>query len=110
MCAGSPLTVVIDILPGQFSPGVLRTFAPRKRRNKILRVLPFGGVTLGGVTMTSAGATGRVRLIGAAGRVPSRPAARRWWRDLAGSAAILSVVAVVGLWLANGGIQAFQAA
>jgi len=34
---------------------------------------------------------------------PKRP--RRWWADVAGSTALLSVVAVVALWLSNRGIQ-----
>jgi predicted ferric reductase len=38
--------------------------------------------------------------------VPS--AARRWWRDVTGAAAMLSVVAVVALWLANGGVRNLQ--
>jgi predicted ferric reductase len=35
---------------------------------------------------------------------PPRPP-RRWWADLAGSLALLSVAAVVGLWLSNRGLQ-----
>jgi predicted ferric reductase len=35
-----------------------------------------------------------------AGRTP-----RRWWADVAGSAALFSVVAVVALWLSNRGLQ-----
>ena len=54
--------------------------------------------------MTSTGVTGRVRLAGLSHRIPAPRATRPWWRDLAGSAAILSVVVVVALWLANGGI------
>nr|GID87694.1 oxidoreductase [Actinoplanes derwentensis] len=53
--------------------------------------------------------TGRVRLTGAAGTNLRRPAPRRWWADLAGSAALLSVVAVVALWLHNGGLRGFAA-
>jgi predicted ferric reductase len=33
------------------------------------------------------------------------PAPQRWWGDVAGSAAFMSVVAVVALWLSNGGLQ-----
>ncbi|MGX6607565.1 ferredoxin reductase family protein [Micromonosporaceae bacterium Da 78-11] len=33
---------------------------------------------------------------------------RRWWADLAGSAALFSVVVVIALWLHNGGIRAFS--
>jgi hypothetical protein len=58
-----------------------------------------------GVGVTNAGVTGRVRLITGSQRISAPPAPRRWWRDLAGSAAFLSVVAVVALWLANGGIR-----
>jgi predicted ferric reductase len=57
------------------------------------------------VGVTNAGVTGRVRLITGSQRISAPPAPRRWWRDLAGSAAILSVVAVAALWLANGGIR-----
>lgn len=53
--------------------------------------------------------TSRVRLTGAAGTNPRRPAPRQWWADLAGSAALLSVVAVVALWLHNGGLHGFDA-
>jgi len=52
--------------------------------------------------------TGRVRVTGPGRRIPAPGAPRRWWRDLAGSAAILSVVAVVALWLANGGVRNLQ--
>ncbi|GAA2652808.1 oxidoreductase [Paractinoplanes durhamensis] len=52
--------------------------------------------------------SGRVRLAGSHHRIPPPHAPRRWWRDAAGSAAILSVVAVVALWLANGGIGNVQ--
>jgi len=48
--------------------------------------------------------TGRVTPAPPLDQIPAPRAARRWWRDFAGSAAILSVVAVVALWLANGGI------
>jgi predicted ferric reductase len=40
-------------------------------------------------------------------RVPAPKPPRRWWADLAGSAAILSVVAVIALWLTNKGVQNF---
>jgi predicted ferric reductase len=39
------------------------------------------------------------------GAVPTPPAARVFWLDMAGSAAIFSVVAVIALWLANGGLE-----
>src|SRR4051794_29292676 len=80
----------------------MRTLRTGKRRNAILRVLPCAGVTLGGMSTTS---TGRVRMIGTTRRVRKPPPARRWWRDIAGAAAILSVVAGAGLWLADGGIR-----
>ncbi|MGA5298419.1 ferredoxin reductase family protein [Nucisporomicrobium flavum] len=48
--------------------------------------------------------TGRVRLARPQDRIAPPSPPRRWWRDLAGSAAILSVVAVVALWLAGGGV------
>ncbi|MDQ1676945.1 MAG: hypothetical protein QOC93_2089 [Actinomycetota bacterium] len=38
-------------------------------------------------------------------RVPGPRAPRRWWADVAGSAALLSVVAVVALWLTGGGAR-----
>jgi DMSO/TMAO reductase YedYZ heme-binding membrane subunit len=38
-------------------------------------------------------------------RVPGPPSPRRWWADLAGSAALLSVAVVVALWLSNRGVQ-----
>jgi predicted ferric reductase len=41
-------------------------------------------------------------------RIPAPAAPRRWWRDAAGAAAALSVVAVVALWLANGGVRNLQ--
>jgi ferredoxin-NADP reductase len=44
-------------------------------------------------------------MIGPSRRVPAPSAARRWWRDVAGAAAMLSVVAVVALWLADGGVR-----
>jgi len=34
---------------------------------------------------------------------------RRWWADIAGSAALFSVVVVLALWLSNGGVQGFSA-
>ena len=34
----------------------------------------------------------------------ARTATPPWWRDAAGSAAVASVVVVVALWLANGGV------
>ncbi|GAA2520942.1 oxidoreductase [Winogradskya humida] len=53
--------------------------------------------------------TGRVRLIGT-GRTSRRlRAPRRWWAELAGSAALLSVVVVVALWLHNKGLRGFAA-
>ncbi|MCW2567789.1 MAG: oxidoreductase [Mycobacterium sp.] len=38
-------------------------------------------------------------------RIPAPLAPRRWWADVAGSAAILGVVVVVALWLAGGGLR-----
>jgi predicted ferric reductase len=38
-------------------------------------------------------------------RVAPPPGPRRWWADLAGSAALLSVAVVVALWLSNRGVQ-----
>jgi predicted ferric reductase len=59
------------------------------------------------VTSTSAGVTGRVRMTGPGRRITAGIPSR-WWRDAAGSAAILSVVAVIALWLANGGARNLQ--
>lgn len=53
---------------------------------------------------TGAPVTGRVRLAGPARRLPARPAPRRWWRDVAGALAVLTLVAVTALWTANHGI------
>src|SRR4051812_12453802 len=36
---------------------------------------------------------------------PARRPARRWWADVAGAAAVLSVVLVVALWLHGGGLR-----
>jgi predicted ferric reductase len=36
---------------------------------------------------------------------PARPTSRRWWRDAAGSLTWLSLLAVVGLWVKDGGLQ-----
>jgi predicted ferric reductase len=47
-------------------------------------------------------------LAGAAARratPPPRPASRSWWRDLAGSFTWLSLLAVVALWVGDGGVQ-----
>jgi len=61
--------------------------------------------------MSSASVMGRVRLttpgdpIGRRSRPP-----RRWWADLAGSAALFSVVVVTALWLHNGGLGGFSEA
>jgi hypothetical protein len=41
-------------------------------------------------------------------RIPAPAAPPRWWRDVAASAAVLSVVVVVALWLANGGVRNLQ--
>ncbi len=38
-------------------------------------------------------------------RIPVPRPPRRWWADVAGSAALLSVAAVVALWLSNRGVQ-----
>jgi predicted ferric reductase len=38
-------------------------------------------------------------------RIPAPPAPRRWWADVAGSAALLSIVVVVALWLTGGGVH-----
>src|SRR3954452_4834666 len=38
-------------------------------------------------------------------RLPPPPAPRRWWADIAGSAAVLSIAVVVALWLSNRGVQ-----
>jgi predicted ferric reductase len=53
--------------------------------------------------MTVTGAMGRVRLTRP--RFPAPRPHRRWWADLAGGTAILSVVAAVALWLAGHGLQ-----
>jgi predicted ferric reductase len=50
---------------------------------------------------------GRVRFAGSGAAIRRRPPARRWWADLAGSAALFSVVIVVALWLHNGGLRTF---
>jgi predicted ferric reductase len=52
---------------------------------------------------------GRVRLIRPGAPAGSQRPVRRWWADLAGSAALLSVVVVVALWLHNGGVGTFSA-
>jgi hypothetical protein len=52
---------------------------------------------------------GRVRLTASGTTTARRRPVRRWWADLAGSAALLSVVVVIALWLHNGGIRAFSA-
>lgn len=39
------------------------------------------------------------------GPLPTRPALPRWWRDLAGSAAWLLVLAVTALYVSDGGVQ-----
>ncbi|GAA0571751.1 ferric reductase-like transmembrane domain-containing protein [Paractinoplanes ferrugineus] len=57
--------------------------------------------------MSSTNVMGRVRLAGSGRPAARRTPGRRWWADLAGSAALLSVVAVVALWLHDGGIRAF---
>ncbi|MEU4215736.1 ferredoxin reductase family protein [Actinoplanes sp. NPDC026623] len=57
--------------------------------------------------MSSASVMGRVRLARPTGAGGQRGAARRRYADLAGSAALFSVVVVVGLWLHNGGLRAF---
>ncbi len=46
--------------------------------------------------------------IGEGRRVVPPRGPRRWWADLAGSLAVFSVVAVVALWLSNGGVQNFS--
>jgi predicted ferric reductase len=38
-------------------------------------------------------------------RMPPPAGPKRWWADIAGSAALLSVAVVVGLWLSNRGVQ-----
>ena len=57
--------------------------------------------------MTTTSATGRetvpTRPRSARTRTPPLP--RRWWADVAGSAALLSVAVVVALWLSNRGLQ-----
>lgn len=57
--------------------------------------------------MTTTSATGRATVPtksrSARVRTPSPP--RRWWADVAGSAALLSVTVVVALWLSNRGVQ-----
>ncbi len=57
---------------------------------------------------TSTTATGRVRLAGPPRRIPPPVTPRRWWRDLAGALAVLSVVVVAALWVANGGVRNLQ--
>jgi predicted ferric reductase len=52
---------------------------------------------------------GRVRLNGSRRLVVRRRPVRRWWADLAGSAALFSVVIVGALWLHNGGLRTFSA-
>src|SRR5215207_1762803 len=47
----------------------------------------------------------RLTALPAAGRLATPRPPRRWWADLAGSLAVLSVVAVVALWLSNRGLQ-----
>jgi predicted ferric reductase len=59
--------------------------------------------------MSSANVMGRVRLTASGTTAAKRRPVRRWWADLAGSTALLSVVVVVALWLHNGGIRAFSA-
>lgn len=53
--------------------------------------------------------TGRVRLAGTGAMSSRRRAPQRWWADLAGSAALISVVVVVALWLHNGGLRGWDA-
>jgi predicted ferric reductase len=53
------------------------------------------------------GVMGRVRLTRPGDEAGRRRPVRRWWADLAGSAALFSVVAVAALWLHNGGVAAF---
>jgi len=56
--------------------------------------------------MTSTRHTGRAQVPPAAvRRIPARPAPRGWWKDVAGAAALLSITAVVALWLTNGGLR-----
>lgn len=52
---------------------------------------------------------GRVQVSGSRHPVVHRRPVRRWWADLAGSAALLSVVVVTALWLHNGGIRDLSA-
>jgi predicted ferric reductase len=52
---------------------------------------------------------GPVRLTTPGDTIRRRRAPRRWWADLAGSAALFSVVVVAALWLHNGGIRDFSA-
>jgi predicted ferric reductase len=59
--------------------------------------------------MSAGTVMGRVRLTTPGDTIGRRRAPRRWWADLAGSAALLSVVVVAALWLHNGGIRAFAA-
>jgi predicted ferric reductase len=56
--------------------------------------------------MTVSGAMGRVRL--SRPGFPAQRPHRRWWADLAGGAAVLSVVVVIALWLAGHGLQDLQ--
>ncbi|MET0496138.1 MAG: ferredoxin reductase family protein [Actinoplanes sp.] len=58
--------------------------------------------------MSSTNVMGRVRLTASGGTPGGRRPVRRWWADLAGSAALLSVVVVVALWLHNGGMRALS--
>lgn len=41
-------------------------------------------------------------------RIAGPRAPRRWWADVAGSAALLSVVVVIAIWLTNRGVQNFS--
>lgn len=59
--------------------------------------------------MSVSSAMSRVGSSGSRRQAVRRRPVRRWWADLAGSAALFSVVVVVGLWLHNGGLQAFSA-
>jgi predicted ferric reductase len=47
---------------------------------------------------------------GLAGHAPPRPVAPPWWRDLAGSLLWLSLLAVVALWVSDGGLLALRGA
>lgn len=57
--------------------------------------------------MSVSSTMGRARPIRLRHPAVRRRPARRWWADLAGSAALLSVLVVTALWLHNGGVQNF---